>query len=476
MISNRKAFRGNRVVLDRTVEKACIVVEQGKIIDILTGDAADDINKDDFCMVIDAGNDVIMPGVVDSHVHVNEPGRTVWEGYWTATSAAAVGGTTTIIDMPLNCIPSTTSYSAFMNKLEYAESKCFVDVGFWGGIVPNNQDELRPMLIAGVLGFKCFLIHSGVDDFPAVTRADLETAMEVLQDTDAVILFHAEMECPCNMAVSSEEGPPQLYKTFLDSRPEVMENEAIKLVCDLCLKYRVKCHIVHLSSASALPLIVEAKRKGAPLTVETCHHYLSLVAETVPGGATQYKCCPPIRSKHNQEVLWEGIVRGDIDMVVSDHSPCTPELKQLDTGDFTTAWGGIASVQFGLSLFWTACQPYGLTLNDVVRLLCRNTAQLAGVGDRKGAIKTGYDADFVIWDPESSFEVTVGMVRHKHKVRKTANLCHYNEAGHSLTPYTGKQLRGVVKTTVLGGVIIYEDNVAVRIPTGKILLRDKERL
>ncbi|OWF41243.1 allantoinase, mitochondrial-like [Mizuhopecten yessoensis] len=455
MTSTRKAFRGNRVVLDGTVEKACIVVEHGKIVDILKGEAAYDINKDDFCMVVDAGNDVIMPGVVDSHVHVNEPGRTMWEGYWTATEAAAVGGTTTIVDMPLNCIPSTTSCSAFATKLEYAQNKCFVDVGFWGGIVPNNQDELRPMLNAGVLGFKCFLIHSGVDDFPAVTRSDLEVAMEILQDTDAVILFHAEMDCSCG---SPTAGEPKEYQTFLDSRPDVMEIEAIKLVCELCLKYRVKCHIVHLSSATALPLIVEAKRQGAPLTVETCHHYLSLEAENVPGGATQYKCCPPIRSKHNQEALWEGIQSGHIDMVVSDHSPCTPDLKELATGDFTTAWGGIASVQFGLSLFWTSCQKYDLTLHDVVRLLCCNTAQLAGLGHRKGAIQTGYDADFVIWDPQASYQVTIGMIRHKNK----------------LTPYEGRQLQGVVKTTVVGGATVYDNNATVRSPRGNMLLRHTE--
>ncbi|XP_060083133.1 allantoinase, mitochondrial-like [Ylistrum balloti] len=458
MISASKAFIGNNVVLEGTMQKACILVEDGKIVDILTGNASDDLNKDDYCVVVDAGNDVIMPGVVDSHVHVNEPGRTMWEGYWTVTEAAAVGGTTTIVDMPLNCIPSTTSCSAFATKLDYAESKCFVDVGFWGGIVPNNQDQLRPMLKAGVLGFKCFLIHSGVDDFPAVDRTDLEAAMTILQGTDAVILFHAEMDCSCNIGQST--GEPQTYNTFLESRPEVMEMRAIELVCELCLKYRVKCHIVHLSSASALPLIIEAKQMGAPLTVETCHHYLSLVAENVPEGATQYKCCPPIRSQHNQELLWEGILAGHIDMVVSDHSPCTPDLKDLPTGDFTTAWGGIASVQFGLSLFWTSCQQRDLTIHDVVRLLCSNTAQLAGLGHRKGAIKIGYDADFVIWDPQSSYEVSRRMIRHKNK----------------LTPYEGRQLQGVVKTTVVGGVLVYDKEITARIPRGKMLLRNTENV
>uniref|UniRef100_K1R1D5 allantoinase n=1 Tax=Magallana gigas TaxID=29159 RepID=K1R1D5_MAGGI len=335
-------------------------------------------------------------------------GRTSWEGYTTATRAAAAGGITTIVDMPLNSIPSTTTLDAFRTKLDAAKNQCFVDVAFWGGIVPGNAEELKPMLNAGVVGFKCFLIHSGVDDFPHVEQADLETALKTLQGTDATVLFHAEMDCACN----GSKGNPEEYRTFLESRPAVMEEKAIDLVCEMCLKYKVKCHIVHLSAASALPSIVAAKEKGAPLTVETCHHYLSLNAETVPNGNTLYKCCPPIREKKNQDLLWDGLKKGYIDMVVSDHSPCTPDLKLLDKGDFMAAWGGVASVQFGLSLFWTNCRNYGMNLFDMVKLMCENTAKLASLSHRKGAIRAGYDADFVIWDPDVPFEVSKCFITH----------------------------------------------------------------
>ncbi|CAG2239479.1 allB [Mytilus edulis] len=321
-----------------------------------------------------------MPGVVDCHVHVNEPGRTAWEGYLTATKAAAAGGVTTIVDMPLNSIPSTVTLPAFTTKLSEAAGKCYVDVGFWGGIVPGNQNELVPMLNAGVMGFKCFLIHS----------------------------------------------EPRKYETFLESRPDQMELEAIKLVCELCLKYRVRCHIVHLSTAKALPIIIEARKAGAPLTVETCHHYLSLEAETIPDGATQYKCCPPIRGKSNQDLLWEALKDGHIDMVVSDHSPCTADLSLRHSTNTIASAVVIAShskykemeafdgilpqlVCAGLSLFWTNCLRHDMTLVDLVQLLCRKTAEMANLGHRKGAIKEGYDADFVVWDPDSTFKVNLNV-------------------------------------------------------------------
>ena len=380
-----------------------------------------------------------MPGVVDAHVHVNEPGRTAWEGYVTATKAAAAGGVTTIVDMPLNSIPSTVTLPAFHTKLAEAGGKCHVDVGFWGGIVPGNEKELLPMLSAGVMGFKCFLIHSGVDDFPSVDRSDLEKAFQVLQGTSTVVLFHAEVDCGCASTSSSTKGPRK-YETFLESRPENMELEAIKLVCEMCLKYRVRCHIVHLSAAKALPMIIKTKEAGAPLTVETCHHYLSLESETIPDGATEYKCCPPIREKSNQEQLWDALKKGYIDMVVSDHSPCTPDLKDLEKGDFMSAWGGIASVQLGLTLFWTNCLRHDMTLVELVNLLCKRTADMASLGHRKGSIKEGYDADFVIWDPDASYTVHKNSIHFKNKI----------------TPYMGKVLRGVVHSTIVRGVKVYD--------------------
>ncbi|KAL3861463.1 hypothetical protein ACJMK2_007497 [Sinanodonta woodiana] len=318
-----------------------------------------------------------------------------------------------------------------------------------------TQDELLQMLSAGVMGFKCFLIHSGVDDFPAVTRNDLESAFQILQGIPAVVLFHAEVDCGCTDGKSKDA--PEKYATFLESRSEEMEIEAIKMVCDLCLMYRVRCHIVHLSAASALPYIINAKSMGAPLTVETCHHYLSFEAESIPNKATQFKCCPPIRQKANQNALWDALKNGHIDMVVSDHSPCTPDLKLLEQGDFLKAWGGIASVQFGLSLFWTNAEDRGFTLADTVRLLCENTAKLANLEHRKGALKIGHDADLVIWDPDASYKVTTDSIHHRNKV----------------TPYLGKELKGVVHMTVVRGRPVFKDGQLLTKPTGSYLFNEK---
>ncbi|KAJ8277077.1 hypothetical protein GJAV_G00071240 [Gymnothorax javanicus] len=400
--------------------------------------------------VLDVGNMLVMPGVVDCHVHVNEPGRTTWEGYWTATRAAAAGGVTTIVDMPLNSIPPTTTLSNFQEKMKAATGQCFVDTAFWGGVIPDNQLELQPMIQAGVAGFKCFLIHSGVDEFPHVTDADLHAAMKQLQDTGSVLLFHAEREV---QQPSGEDGDPSDYSTFLKSRPDIMELEAIKTVIELCQQYQVRCHIVHLSSAQPLEIINAARQAGAPLTVETTHHYLTLSAEDVPPKATQYKCCPPIRDRANQEKLWSALKAEQIDMVVSDHSPCTPDLKKLESGDFIEAWGGISSLQFGLPLFWTFASQKGFSLADVVRILCQKPAQLSCLDKQKGSLIPGYDADLVIWDPEKEFEVQEENIHHKNK----------------LTPYIGFKLRGEVHATIVRGRIVYKQGSFSQ-PLGKHLL------
>ncbi|KAL1023367.1 hypothetical protein UPYG_G00039890 [Umbra pygmaea] len=397
-----------------------------------------------------------MPGIVDCHVHVNEPGRTTWEGFWTATRAAAAGGVTTIVDMPLNSIPPTTTLRNFQEKMATASGQCFVDTAFWGGVVPGNQLELRPMLQAGVAGFKCFLIHSGVEEFPHVTIDDLHTAMGQLQGTESVLLFHAETDLPLG---SVEKADPTEYSTFLRSRPDAMEIEAIRTVTQLCLQYKVRCHIVHLSSAQPLALIQAAQRAGAPLTVETTHHYLSLSAEHIPAGATQFKCCPPIRGIANQELLWLALKAGHIDMVVSDHSPCTPDLKSLTSGDFNQAWGGISSLQFGLSLFWTSASLRGFTLPDVVRILCQRTAQLCRLDNQKGSLVPGHDADLVIWDPEKEFEVKEACIHHKNK----------------LTPYLGLRLRGRVCATIVRGRVVYHQGSFSPVPLGKQLLIPQEK-
>ncbi|KAM3850242.1 allantoinase, mitochondrial [Diretmus argenteus] len=446
--STVSAVRSKRVLVGEEVRPAVVLINDGKIQSILSdgnfsGDAA--------CEVLDVGDSVVMPGIVDCHVHVNEPGRTTWEGFWTATRAAAAGGVTTIVDMPLNSIPPTTTLDHFHQKRREAAGKCFVDTAFWGGVIPGNQSELRPMIQAGVAGFKCFLIHSGVEEFPHVTDCDLHAAMKQLQGTGSVLLFHAETEVP---QTAEEIGDPSQYSTFLQSRPDAMEMEAIRTVTSLCLQYRVRCHIVHLSSAEPLSLIQDARRAGAPLTVETTHHYLSLSAESIPAGATQFKCCPPIRGHANQERLWSALKDGLIDMVVSDHSPCTPELKELSSGDFTQAWGGISSLQFGLSLFWSSASRRGFALPDVVKLLSQRTAQLCRLDDRKGNLLPGYDADLVVWDPEREFEVKETNIHHKNK----------------LTPYLGLTLQGVVSVTILRGRIVYRDGSFSAEPLGKHLL------
>ncbi|XP_072539084.1 allantoinase, mitochondrial [Salminus brasiliensis] len=431
--STVSAVRSQRVLIGEEIRPALITIKEGKIHNILPDPGAALYTAGE---VLDVDNSLVMPGIVDCHVHVNEPGRTAWEGYWTATRAAAAGGVTTIVDMPLNSIPPTTTLENFHEKLQAAMGQCFVDTAFWGGVIPGNQLELRPMVRAGVAGFKCFLIYSGVDEFPHVRESDLHTAMRQLQGTGSVLLFHAEKEVQQPLA---EDGDPCEYSTFLRSRPDIMELEAIRTVTELCLHYQVRCHIVHLSSAQSLELIRTARQAGAPLTVETTHHYLTLSAEDIPSRATQFKCCPPIRGIANQEQLWSALKAGDIDMVVSDHSPCTPNLKHLESGDFTQAWGGISSLQFGLPLFWSSACNRGLSIPDVVRLLCKKPAQLCRLDNQKGSLTPGHDADLVIWDPEKELTVKQDNIHHKNK----------------LTPYLGLALRGEVKGTIVRGKLVY---------------------
>ncbi|XP_051986690.1 allantoinase, mitochondrial isoform X1 [Xyrauchen texanus] len=442
------AVRSQRVLCGEEFRPAVIFIKEEKIHSILPDPGAAVHTAGE---VLDVGNSLVMPGIVDCHVHVNEPGRTTWEGYWTATRAAAAGGVTTIVDMPLNSIPPTTTLVNFQEKLDAATGQCFVDTAFWGGVIPGNQLELRPMAQAGVAGFKCFLIHSGVDEFPHVSDSDLHAAMKQLQGTDSVLLFHAEQEVQHPVA---DEGDPCEYSTFLRSRPDIMEFEAIRTVTQLCLQYQVRCHIVHLSSAQPLDLIRDARHAGAPLTVETTHHYLNLSAENIPTCATQFKCCPPIRDTANQELLWSALKAGDIDMVVSDHSPCTPDLKCIDNGDFMQAWGGISSLQFGLSLFWTSASKRGFSLSDTVRLLCKEPAQLCRLDNQKGSLIPGHDADLVIWDPEKVFTVAEDNVHHKNK----------------LTPYLGLPLQGEVKGTIVRGRLVYSHGSFSSQPLGKHLL------
>ncbi|XP_025986246.1 allantoinase, mitochondrial isoform X2 [Solenopsis invicta] len=412
------AFVSQRTVFANSVRPATLVVYDEKIQEISYNTGEDVVRylsqKYPGIRFNDYGSLVLMPGIIDSHVHINEPGRTEWEGFYTATRAAAAGGVTTIADMPLNSIPPTTTLDNLKIKAREAYSKTFVDVAFWGGVVPGNQHELRSLINAGVVGFKCFLCPSKIDEFPHVSVDDVKRTFMELLSTKTVLAFHAEYER--NEETNLLTDDPGLYDTFLRTRPDLMELDAVKLICDWCTRYKVRCHIVHLSSAECLPLINDTKARGAPLTVETCYHYLVLAAEEIPAGSTEFKCCPPIRGKNNQEQLWHGIKNGTLDMIVSDHSPCVPELKTR--GNFLTAWGGISSLQFGLSLIWTAARTRDMSLSDVSKLLSSQPAKLCGLEDRKGDLLVGMDADFVIWDPEESIKIEANDIHHKNKSPK----------------------------------------------------------
>lgn len=406
-----------RVVLPDGMRPATIVVEGERVAAIESHGPAD----------VDYGELVVMPGLVDSHVHVNEPGRTEWEGFATATEAAAAGGITTIVDMPLNSIPPTTTVAGLEEKqLAIHGAVGFspaTNIALWGGVIPGNTRELRPMLERGARGFKCFLVHSGVDEFPNVNETQLREAAKELAGTNAPLLVHAEL----GEHLHEPDGDPVEYATYLHSRPNAAEDAAIELVARVCRETGARMHVVHLSSASALRHF----DKSLPLSVETTPHYLHFDAEAVPRGRTEFKCAPPIRERSNREQLWRGLAAGTIDLVVSDHSPCTPELKK---GDFANAWGGIASLQFLLPIVWTNARARAFTIEDIARWCCAAPARLANL-ERKGTIAAGNDADLTVWDPDATFTVTADLIRHRHKV----------------TPYLGAELRGVVKATWVRG-------------------------
>lgn len=378
-----------------------------------------------------ADDQVMIPGLVDTHVHVNEPGRTEWEGFDSATRAAAAGGVTTLIDMPLNSIPPTVNVDALAEKRAAAQGKTHIDVGFWGGAIPGNEDDLRGLHDAGVFGFKCFLLHSGVDEFPHLTADEMEADMAKLAEFDSLMIVHAEDSRAIDKAPSPEGDE---YTRFLASRPRGAENLAIAEVIERARWTGVRAHVLHLSSSDALPMLASAKRDGVKITVETCPHYLTLLAEEVPNGATAFKCCPPIREAGNRELLWEGLLAGTIDCIVSDHSPSTVDLKDPENGDFGVAWGGVASLQLGLSLIWSEAKKRGIDLPQVIEWMASKPADLAGL-PTKGRIALGCDADFAIFEPESAQIVDVNRLHHKNPV----------------SPYDGRALAGVVKGTWVRG-------------------------
>ncbi|ROS74597.1 allantoinase AllB [Cellulomonas sp. PhB143] len=397
--------------------------------------------------VVELGADeVLLPGLVDTHVHVNEPGRTEWEGFASATRAAAAGGVTTILDMPLNSIPPTVTVDALETKRAVAGPQAFVDVGFWGGAVPGNDGDLTPLHEAGVFGFKCFLLPSGVDEFPPLDPPEMERDMDILAGLDSLLIVHAE-DAETIDAAPQPHGAA--YADFLASRPRDAENRAIRAVIEAARRTGARAHILHLSSSDALPEIAAARAEGVRLTVETCPHYLTLVAEDVPDGATAYKCCPPIREAGNRDALWAALQDGTIDCVVSDHSPATVDLKQPEGGDFGVAWGGVSSLQLGLSLVWTEARSRGVDLETVVAWMSSRPAAMARV-PRKGSIAVGNDADLAVFGPEDTYEAHVAELHHKNPV----------------SPYDGKGLTGRVRATYLRG-----EQIDLQRPTGRLITR-----
>jgi allantoinase len=442
-----KALRSTRVLTPAGLAPAAVIVD-GERISAVRGwndISADRLSGSDL---VDFGDRVLLPGLVDTHVHINDPGRSEWEGFETATKAATAGGVTTLVDMPLNCVPETIDVPALEAKRKAAKGRVWTDWAAWGGVVPGNADQIEPLARAGVPGFKCFLIHSGIDGFAWVDEANLRLALARLRGTGLPLLAHAEIAGPIDAATQklNEAGAEwRRYSTFLASRPDSAEVDAIALLIRLAEEFQTPVHIVHLSSAQALPLLAAARERGVPVTVETCAQYLWFAAEDIPDGATEFKCAPPIRETANREKLWQALEEGQIDMVTTDHSPCPPEMKHRETGRFDEAWGGISSLGLALPVMWTAMQQRGLKLGrspnitQIGEWMAAAPARLAGLAGRKGAIAPGADADFAVFDPEAEWTVTPDDLHFRHKI----------------SPYLGAKLRGRVIETWLRGEPIF---------------------
>ncbi len=439
------ALQSRRVATPQGVRAATIWIQDGLIERVAPYDIAPRGGE-----VVDYGDMIISPGVIDAHVHINEPGRADWEGFATATQAAAAGGVTTLVEMPLNASPVVTNLAAWHQKIAATEGKLRVDCGFYGGLVPGNETQIEPLLDAGALGIKAFLVHSGLDEFPAAGEAELRAVMPILARRGALLLVHTELEGESGQNPGAPSS--RKYADYLASRPDDWETRAISWMIGLCRETGCRTHIVHLSSAAALPILHAAREEGLPITVETAPHYLFFEAESIPDGATPFKCAPPIRSAANREALWEGLREGIIDMLASDHSPCPPALKGLESGDFAAAWGGIASLQWTLSIVWTEAQKRGFSVADVARWTSSAPARVLKLA-QKGAIEAGRDADFVVWAPEAAFTVKAAQNYHRHKV----------------TPYDGVELQGKVRATWLRGEVIFADDAFAEAPTGRVL-------
>lgn len=432
-----RAFLSRRVVTPEGVRPAVLLVEGEIVREVVALDRVPEGVE-----TLDFGDDAILPGLVDSHVHINDPGRAEWEGFETATRAAAAGGYTLLVDMPLNSLPATTTVVALGAKQAAAQNRCWVDWMAWGGVVGDNQSHIEALAVAGVPGYKCFLIHPGIDGFTMVTESQLRAALPHVARTGLPLLVHAELAGPVEAATERlADSDWRRYQIYLQSRPEEAELSAIELSLSLCREYHFRLHIVHLSASRALPMLRAARAEGLPVSVETCPHYLYLAAEAISDGATLFKCAPPIRCEKNREELWRGLREGMIDLVATDHSPCPPEMKKLAEGNFRTAWGGIASLSVALPVMHTEASQRGFGLVDVARWMAEAPAKLTGCHAHKGRIAAGYDADFVVFDPDSEFVVSEERLHYRHPV----------------SPYLGEKLRGVVKATYLRGTPVFVD-------------------
>lgn len=438
-------LRSTRVVLPEGVQPASIHIADGRIVRILGHADTADVRQ-----VIDLGDLVVSPGIVDTHVHINEPGRTEWEGFDTATRAAAAGGVTTLVDMPLNSIPATTSLVALEAKRVAAARAAHVDVGFWGGVVPGNTADLDALVDAGVCGFKCFLVPSGVEEFQHVEENDLWHAMPILAKRNVPLLVHAET--PALILPFPQQTPPdQTYRLYLSTRPPESEVDAIRMMIRLAEEFAVLTHIVHVSAGAAIDDLARAQADGVPVTAETCPHYLTFAAEEIADGATEFKCAPPIRESANRDRLWDGLRQGVLGMIVTDHSPSPPALKM--PGDFMRAWGGIPSLELSLAAVWTGASARGFGPGELARWMSAAPAALAGLSDRKGAIAPGRDADLVVWDPDAEFVVDPCTLQQRHKY----------------TPYAGLRLRGMVRQTFLRGTLVWDGDALLSPQSGRLL-------
>lgn len=451
------ALRSRHVVTPAGERDAVVVIEGERIAAVV---APEELGAG--VPVEDLGEIALLPGLVDVHTHINEPGRTEWEGFWTGTRAAAAGGFTTIVDMPLNCLPETTNVSALQLKREAARGQCWVDFALWGGAVDGNQGSLEPLAAAGVAGFKCFLIYPGCDGFTAIDSANLRLALPHIARTGLPLLVHAELAAPIDAAfrrLEREGADWRQYATHLASRPDEAELQAIDMLLGLCREYRFHLHLVHLATAHALPMLRAAKwEEGLPVTVETCPHYLHCVAEDIPDGATMFKCAPPIRSRENREALWRGLKDGTIDLIATDHSPCPPHMKRLEAtepgmeaGRFDEAWGGIASLSTALSVVWTECTARNVPVAQLALWMAATPAQRAGIGKTTGSIEAGKQASLVAFDHTAEREVRADQLFQRHPV----------------SPYLGERLRGVVRSTWVRGQRVYRDGAFEGDPCGR---------